>query len=323
MILTVTLNPLLEKRLFFNKINFGGSNRSANEILKGGGKGINVSRQLGYLGALNSSFTFLGGNNGKVIRHIMAEEKINFTFVPTKSETRYSVLIIEESTGALTNYFSPNNEIQITEAEEFKSKLDKAIQNCSTVIFSGSSPAKETNDIFPYGIKLADKYDKISILDTYGDHLPDCIDAGPTAIHNCVDELESSLNISLTDEKDKIDFMDSLYKKNIKLSFLTDGANPIYASKYDFHYKVDVPKIKVIDPTGSGDAFTAGIAFGLEEAFVFEDMLKTAAALGTANAASWEICTATKDESQKYYDVMKIVPIGKKMKLIDDSPTQI
>ena len=65
MILTVTINPLLEKVLFFNLLDNNTAQRSYKEELRAGGKGINVSRQLNMLGVENLAFTFLGGNNGK------------------------------------------------------------------------------------------------------------------------------------------------------------------------------------------------------------------------------------------------------------------
>ena len=42
MILTVTINPLLERRLAFKKISFGYQNRNGQGQLKSGGKGLNV-----------------------------------------------------------------------------------------------------------------------------------------------------------------------------------------------------------------------------------------------------------------------------------------
>ncbi len=320
MILTVTINPLLERRLYFEKIIQGSSNRCLKEEFTAGGKGINVSRQLNFLGIKNSAFTFIGGNNRKILRHILTEEKIDFSLVPTKSETRSADLIYDQSNDSLTTYFGLNSIITKDESDEFKHKLDKMIQNCSIVIFSGSSPCKETDDIFPYGIELANKHDKISVVDTYGGHLEKCIDASPTAIHNNVHETETSLNMNLKSEKDKIDYLDYLYSKNIKLAFLTDGANPVYSSKYDFHYKVNPLVKKVLDATGSGDAFTAGLAYGLENSFIYDDILKHAVSLGSANAEMWETCAVPTAKMETYLESIKIEPIGKKMKMIDDSP---
>jgi len=323
MILTVTLNPLLERRLFFHSVELGKELRASNEVFSAGGKGINVSRQLNLLGMKNSAFTFLGGNNGKILRNILTEEKIDFTVQSSKSETRSADLIIEENPFRVTTFFGVNSIITKEEAEEFKHKLDKMIQNCSVVIFSGSSPCKATDDIFPYGIELANKYDKISILDTYGNHLKKCIDATPTVIHNNLHELKNSLEENFSIENGIRNYMYSLNSKGIRLIFLTDGANPFYASKFDFHYKIYPPKVYTIDATGSGDAFVAGLAYGLEKSLVFEDFLKRATALGALNAANLETCKVKPEESEKLMDLVSIEPIGKKMKVIDDSPNYL
>lgn len=320
MILTVTLNPLLERRLIFTSIELGKSNRCINEYYAAGGKGINVSRQLNFLNVQNLAFTFLGGNYGKILRSILIEEKINFTIQSTKSETRLADIVIEENNKRITTFFGMNSKMSFEEAAEFKVKLNKLIQNCSIVVFSGSSPCKETDDIFPYGISLANKYDKISILDTYGSHLADCIKEAPTVIHNNIAEVENSLSTKLCDEKDKIEFLKYLYKQGIKLCFLTDGKHPFYVSKFDFIYKITIPSINEIDSTGSGDAFTAGIAYGLENSLVFEEFVKIATALGIANATKLNTCNVTKDEYEKYLNEITVEPIGKKMKILDDTP---
>lgn len=321
MVLTVTLNPLLEKRLYFEKIELGKSFRSNKEELTAGGKGININRQLNLLGIKNSSFTFLGGNNGKLLRSILTHEQIEYSAVPTKSETRSADLVFENHNKRLTTFFGINSSISKEESDEFKHRLEKMIQNCSIVIFSGSSPCKETNDIFPYGIELANKFDKISVLDTYGEHHSKCIEAKPTIIHNNSNEIESSLGVSFQSEEEKIKFLENIYSKGIKLSFITDGEKPAYASKYDFHYKIYPPKIETFDPTGSGDAFVAGIVYGIENSLVFDDFLKIAAGLGTANASMWSTCRVTVEQMNLYNEKVKFEPIGKKMKLIDDSPT--
>lgn len=320
MILTVTINPLLERRKFFASVELGRENRCAKEQFSAGGKGINVSRQLNILEIPNHAFTFLGGNNGKILRHCINEDKIDLSVVSTKAETRSADLIIEENSNRLTTFFGTNSEVTDSESSEFKSKLDKMIQNSSIVVFSGSSPGKAADDIFPFGIELANKHDKISILDTYGDHLQSCIDASPTVIHNNVAEVERSLGILLKSETEKLEYLHSLYSKNIKLAFLTDGAGSTYASKFDFHYTIEQPNVHTIDATGSGDAFVAGIAYGMEKSLVFDEFAKIASALGAANASMIATCCVSLGQMKSYVDMVKVTPVGKKMKIIDDSP---
>jgi len=320
MILTVTINPLLERRINYSEISLGRLHRRGKEALKAGGKGINVSRQLNKLEIQNLAFIFLGGLNGKLLRNVLNEEKIIFSAINIKQETRYCTVVIDDGKSIATSFFSPNSVISLGESIEFKSKLEKMIQNCEMVVFSGSSPCKEADDIFPFGIETANKYDKISVCDTYGTHLNVCLKKSPTIVHNNVDEVESSLNISLKSEKEKIEYLDFLYSNGIKQAYLTDGGKEIYASTLDFKFKVIPPKITAIDPTGSGDAFTAGIVYGWHHDLTFDETIKLACSLGSVNAMSFSVCEVLKQQTEKYLDYVEILSIGKKMKLLDVTP---
>jgi fructose-1-phosphate kinase PfkB-like protein len=269
----------------------------------------------------NHAFTFLGGGNGKILRHCFTEDKIDFSVVSTKSETRIADVIIEQDSKRVTTFFGQNSLITKEEAEDFKSKLGRMIQNCSAVVFAGSSPSETTDDIFSYGINLAHEFDKTSVLDTYGSHLQKCLEAAPTIVHNNISEVEKSLGISLQSEEQKTDYLINLYKGGVKLAFLTDGADAVYASKFDYIYKTEPPKVECYDATGSGDSFTAAIIYGIENSIVFEETLKIAVAAGTANAEILDTSNISLEQSEKFLDRIKISSIGKKMKLIDDSPT--
>lgn len=321
MILTVTLNPLLEHRLAYKALHIGEENRYAIENYNAGGKGINVSRQLNILSVDNFVFTFLGGSNGRLIKKLLTEENINFTSISTHYETRSSAIIIDESNKKVTSCFGNDPQISLAEAEEFKLKLEKMIQNCEMVVFSGSSPCAETNSIFPFGIKAANQYDKISICDTYGTHLKDCIEASPTILHNNIDEVEKSLKVSLRSENEIIDYLKFLYTKNIKQAFITNGANHFYASNFEFIFKVKNPMVDTIDSTGSGDSFVAGIVYAWHRNFPFEESLIIASSLGAANAAKYNVCNVTLEEVNAIKNKIEVIPLGKKMRLIDVKPT--
>src|SRR5574338_131764 len=323
MILIITLNPILERRFYYNKVNYGAVNRNAQTKISAGGKGINVSRQLKKFGIKSYNYIFSGGVNGKIYRNALKTEGLEFSSVNTKSETRHAALIISEYEKKISSYFSEDPNILQAEVEEFKFKLDKMIQNCEIVIFSGSSPSNETDSIISYGIELANKYDKVSICDTYGRHLENCINASPTILHNNLLEINSSLNISLNDEKSKTDFLLYLYHKNIKRVFLTDGSNNFYASNFDYIFNIKPLKIKEIDPTGSGDCFVAGITKGWINSDLFEESLKFSTAVAGLNAESFEVACITLEDANKIKNCVEVAPVGKKTKTIDDSPREI
>jgi 1-phosphofructokinase family hexose kinase len=323
MILIITLNPLLERRFSYEQVFSGRVNRNAITKISAGGKGINVSRQLKKLGVKSYNYFFSGGTNGRIYRDALKNEELDFSFISTKSETRHAAVITSEKDKTVSSYFSEDPKIYQNEVDEFKSKLDKMIQNCEIVIFCGSSPSTETDSIIPYGIELANKYDKVSICDTYGRHLQNCIDSEPTMIHNNLSEIEHSLGISLIDEKSIVDYLKHLYHKNIKRAYLTNGSNNFYASNFDYIYKIKPLEIQETDATGSGDSFVAGLVNCWINSDLFEDSLKFATAIAGLNAASFNVSNVNLEDVLIFKDKVEILPVGKKAKTIDDSPHEI
>lgn len=319
MILTVTLNPLLEFRYSRKCIEAGNTYRDAVYSEQAGGKGINVSRQLLHFGVQSFVFTFTGPLYGKKFKELIDNEGIKNTVIRTKADTRTASVFIDEDNRKVTSFFSPDPFIRREEADEFLQKLLKIIQNCEIVVLSGSSPSEETDFIFCEAIKAAVSYDKISVLDTYGRHFSSAVKAGPTILHTNVSEAEKSLDISLQTEEDIKKYLLTMYGYGIKQVYLTNGGKDTYASNFDFVYKVSNPAIRVFDETGSGDAFTAGIVYGLFHDMVFEDTLKFASALGAANAAVSSVCAIQPGVAEQYFSEIGITTIGKKMKLIDVS----
>lgn len=323
MILIITLNPLLERRYSNFKIESGKVNRNCRLELNAGGKGVNVSKQLKKFGLKSFNFFFAGGNNGKHLRDIVKHQELDFSFIPTKSETREAAVVISEDDKKIISCFTTNPEILQSEVEEFKSKLEKMIQNCEIVIFSGSSPSESCNSIIPFGINIANKYDKVSICDTYGSNLEECINASPTIIHNNFSEIGSSLNIKLNTEESIIDFLDELYRKNIKRAYLTNGAKEFYASNFDYVYKVKPLDVEYSDSTGSGDCFVAALTYSWLNSDVFDNSLKLATATASLNAGSFNVAEVSFDDALTMKDNVTVYPVGKKMKIIDDSPHEI
>lgn len=320
MILTVTINPLLERRYYYPSINLSSVNRNGERIIKAGGKGININRQLNKLGVKNIALFVSSGNNGKLFRDSLQNEKIIFSDIVTKAETRDAAIIIDTESKKVLSFFQRDPEISKSEVENFILKMEKMIATCEIVVFSGSSPCTNADVIFPEGIRIANKLDKISVCDTYGSHLENCLDASPNVIHNNKDEIESSLKIKLENENDYLSLLNRLYTKGVKQAYITDAENTFYATNFDFHYKISLPKIDTVDSTGSGDAFTAGIVLGWHQKLTFEEQLRFASALGVCNAKSFEVCDVNRNEAESILELIKIESIGKKLKKLNDIP---
>ncbi len=321
MILIITLNPLLERRFNYKSISFDSVNRNGLVTFQAGGKGINVSRQLKHLGIESFNLFFSGGQNGKLFRGLLRKEQLSFNTVHIEDETRQAAIIISEEQKNIYSFFPTNPKISVKEIAEMKSVISKALSNSELVIISGSAPSIESQEIVSFTISEANRLDKVSVCDYYGQNLKEVIKQSPTILHNNFDEIEKYLNVKLDDEENVISTLKFLYEQGIKRVYLTNGEKPFYAQNFDYIYKVYPPKVNAIDSTGSGDAFVAGLISGWKNGDVFENSLKFSTAIAAKNAEQFEVCNVEPNSFDSILDNIKIEPIGKKMKIIDDTPS--
>ncbi|MCC6550712.1 MAG: 1-phosphofructokinase [Ignavibacteriaceae bacterium] len=319
MILTVTANPLLELVYIKDTFEKGRNNRAAGFLWRAGGKGINISRQLSALTTHSVTFLPLGGETGKILRSVLEQEKLTFSPVSVKSPVRTASILQEEH--SITSAFSTNIPLSSSDIAACIDKLAKMIVNVELVSFSGSVPSEEAAEIYREGIRLAKKYAKVCFLDTYGNHLINCLKESPTVVHVNADEILPHFNSPPPGEEGMKHILSELYSYGVKQAYITDGANPFYASNFNYHFKVTPPPAAAKDATGSGDAFLAGIIYGWYNDMVFQESLRLAVALGTANACTIDICRVPMHEALTLTGQVIIEPVGQKMKLIDDAAT--
>lgn len=309
MILTVSLNPLLEKTLFFETVKNGEVNRASSVLINAGGKGINVSRQLNYLSINNLATGFLGGDCGKRLKSILYKENIKNSFFQTKSETREGIVIVHDK-NKHTSFFEPDPLITKNEVDEFIERTKRSILNSEMIIFSGSAPTNPKGEnctrIFSELISFGNEIDKFTVVDTYGQNLSSIYSARPMIAHANIKEIETSLVKSLLTDDDILSFLRSKEIEGIKIYILTNGEKPFFAMNQKYLYRIEPMKVKAINPTGSGDAFMAGFIFGLHSNFPFEDILKFATACGSLNASMMEVCRVQRDEIEKHLSLVKV-----------------
>ena len=81
MIVTVTMNPAIDKTVDIEALERGGLNRIQKVEYDAGGKGINVSKTIRELGGKSIAAGFLGGNAGRTIEAVLQEKGIQSDFI--------------------------------------------------------------------------------------------------------------------------------------------------------------------------------------------------------------------------------------------------
>ncbi|MCQ8211350.1 1-phosphofructokinase [Cetobacterium somerae] len=280
MILTITLNPAIDVRykidnFEINNVFRGNSHKTA------GGKGLNVSRVLQLLGEKVEASGFLGGNSGEWISSKIQEDGIVDSFIKTNSETRTCIAILGNNTQ--TEILEPGQKVSQEDVNKFLEFFRENINKSETICISGSVPEGVQEDIYEVICELAK--DKKVLLDTSGKFLINGIKGQPYLIKPNREELENLLGRELLSFDELLKGAKEIKNKgckNLLLSLGKDGA--IFINENDEVFKINIPKIKVKNPVGSGDSSIAGFAYGLNNGKSMNETLKLSMACGISNA---------------------------------------
>jgi 1-phosphofructokinase family hexose kinase len=295
MVVTITLNPMLDKTVYLAPLQRGAIHRAEKMEMVAGGKGINVSRQLKCLGVKTIATGFLGGEVGSILARLMSAEGIEHDFVFTDASTREGMTYLEPD-GTWTAIFEPALHIDTRFVHELSKKIDSLVAQSTWLVCGGSSPGGGADDIFYEAITHAHQAGVPSVLDSYGNAFELGLKALPTLVKPNKREFETTFHKTLESEPQFVEAINFLLSKGVNYCVITDGAQSFYAGVQGHYWKITPPQVKSVNATGSGDAAIAGILYGFRQGWKFERCLSFAAASGAANACKWEVANSTLEE---------------------------
>lgn len=294
MIYTITFNPSLDYVLKVPELSLGKINRSENEKIYIGGKGINVSRVLNTLGMKSIPLGFIAGFTGKELKSKLIDSGIEPEFIEVREgNTRINIKIKGEVETAI-NANGPNiNDYSI--ALLLKQIDDLDINDI--VILAGYVPS--TIDSSIYALICKKLYDKNIpfIVDTSGKHLIDSLKYNPFLIKPNKEELEECLGIkveSIDDLRNGMKRLQELGALNVLVSLGEDGAMLI--DDQGNEYGLAAPSINVVNTVGAGDSMLAGFMYGFLKNRDYKEALIYGVACGTATAQCDDLATIDKIE---------------------------
>ena len=289
MIYTVTLNPALDYILKVDNLRFDDINRSFDEKIFYGGKGINVSVVLNRLGACNIALGFLGGFSGKKLEYLLKKDNIACDFTEINGETRINVKI---KTDKEIDINAAGPDITASEINSFLKKTD-SFKNGDYIVLSGSIPKSIPEDIYERILcRIKDRNIK-SVIDTTGNLLLKVLKYNPFLIKPNHHELGDLFGVRTDTEDEIIRYarkLQDMGAQNVLVSRAEDGAI-LLDSNGDLH-KAAKTEGKLVSSVGCGDSMVAGFLAGYIRTSDFDYALKLGAACGSATAFSEGLATA-------------------------------
>lgn len=283
MVVTVTINPAVDKTYIVENFESFSINRAQRIIYNAGSNGINVSRVLKQVSQESIVLGFVGGKNGDILLSELKSEGINEDMVRVLGDTRLNVKITDLATLKTTEVNEPGNSVSRAEYDEFIKKYESHLNSCNSVVLSGSLLPEMNKREYYNLIYMARKNNCATFLDCDGHLIKTALEAGPTYVKPNYKEFcdmlgkKSMSNEEIISESKKI-----IEEYNVKYVTVTLSERGSIGVSKDETYIVTPPNIHVLSTVGAGDAYMAGLCHGYLNNFSFKTQLILATSFASA-----------------------------------------
>lgn len=281
MILTITLNPTIDKSTVVENILPDSKLRCQVAHNEAGGGGINVSKALRKLNTPNVAMFPAGGNIGRLLQQLLEADGIDMEVIEIPGETRENFIVMESATNKQFRFNMPGEPLDENILKHVVDHLEQ--QTYTYVVGSGSLPPGLPVDAYAQLARATRKNGGRFVLDTSGDALEAALPGGVFLIKPNIGELAKLSKIEWL-ELDKVEMaakklIDDGKAELVAVSMGKDGAMLVSARE---SYKVPVPQVEKKSTVGAGDSMVAGMLHMLENQKSLKEVICYGVACGTA-----------------------------------------
>jgi 6-phosphofructokinase 2 len=302
-IVTLTINPSLDKSTHFSKLIAEQKIRCEKPRYDAGGGGINVSKAIAKLGGSSTCIFTSGGSSGEMLEDLIEKEKLESSVIKTKNWTRENFIAFDTSTQSQYRFGFPGNELYDDETAKIIEIVSTL--NAEYLVISGSLNEGLPTDFYQKIAKTAKASDIKVIVDTSGDALQKVLETGVYLIKPNIGELAKLIGVERLEfpevEKAAKDLIEKGSSKIVVVSLGADGA--ILVSKDETHF-IKAPKVDKKSTVGAGDSMVGGMVWALSQNKTLKEVIQMGVCCGTA---------ATMNEGTQLFKVEDVEKLFKEM----------
>ena len=287
MLVCISANPAIDRRLRLKSIAVGEVNRAVSAQPFPGGKAAHVAMVAKALGVEVMWVGFLGGAAGDECEAGLSAFGVPLTIVRTQTDTRENLEIISGD-GVVTEILEPGGAVTEGEVERLLSACRDVFAESgknSQVALSGSLPPGAPIDLYGQLIQLAHLYGCRALLDTSGEALRLGLQAAPDLVKPNRAEAAQFVGHPVNDAQQAIEVAQRFFAAKAKSVAISLGADGLVwqRSAESAILSSQLPPVFDCSSVGCGDAVLAGFAVAHERCLGDEETLALAIACGTAN----------------------------------------
>ncbi len=301
-IVTLTVNPALDKSTRVDRLRPKSKLRCENPVYEAGGGGINISRAIKILGGNSLAMYAAGGPAGETIHDLLAEDGIEQHRIDVKNPTRVNFMVMEKSTNHQYRFGMPGTALEAGEQEAIMEAIENLSGDVEYIVGSGSLPPGVPSDFYGSIVQLAKKRNIKCLIDTSGEALVHAAKKGPCIMKPNLGEL------SILAGKDELSGLEQeeiarkiIHESKVEMLIVSMGARGAMLATKDRIEYVIPPTVMQQSTVGAGDSMVAGLLYALSRGEDILDAVKWGVAAGTAATMTpgTELCR--KDDVEKIF----------------------
>jgi 1-phosphofructokinase len=301
MIVTVTLNPALDKTGRLDHLSPGGLNRLTDITWDAGGKGINVSATIAALGGTSVATGFVGGWTGDELVRRVDALGLTSDFVEVEEDTRVNVKVIDGDS-RLTELNEPGPDISAHEFSRLTGKLTNYADQGALIVFAGSLARGLADNLYAVWVQMYKARGARVFLDADRQPLRLALEHKPDLIKPNAHELAELFGRDeLTDLADIAELARRLVDDGIGQVIVSLGKDGALFCDRDHTLKADALDVEVRSTVGAGDSMVAAMAYAAEQQMSFTE----AATLAMATSNATVTTAGTRPPSRQLIDELQ------------------
>lgn len=309
MLISVTLNPCIDRLLEIDSFAYGGMNRVTRSRSDAAGKGVNVSVVYKNLGGETLCTGFCHAEGGDKITTFLDGQGIPHDFIEVDGHLRTNIKVLDRATGQSSEFNEPGCPAGERAVTALVHKIGQLAEKADTVVFSGSVPTDVPGDIYRTLIATARESGARCVLDAQGALLLKGIEAGPVLIKPNLYELETSFGLRIRDTGEIVTVARSLIEQGVSIVAVTLGeAGAVIADRATAWYAPAIP-VPVGGLCGAGDAAVAGFIRAMDGGLPLREVLAYGVAAATASVILPGTRLCTLSDFEKYLPCVGTEPL--------------
>lgn len=297
MILSICPNPSIDCTIELDSLNVGKLNRVDNKVETYSGKALNVAVGIARLGEQSFATGFMFDNHAKMFEQVLDKEGVKHKFVYNSGNARTNYKIIDKRS-MLTEINDKGETVTESKQQELIDFVKAVSPDFDIAVMSGSLPKGVAPEF--YGKVLSAIPQKVKVIvDTEKHNMLGALGAREVfLVKPNLRELEDFTGNVVRDLFDMVKASKKYLDKGVKYVLVSLGGEGAVLTDGTDSYFCKSASVAVNSTVGAGDSMVAALCVGLEKGMPMPELLRMAAAAGTA-------AVTTSGTNLFYYDKYK------------------